>query len=327
MPEVNGAAIFPPEKKTWTLGKSVWVAAAVTVLICTLWYLFFPSSFPHLGSKEASGSVILFLEDTVTDAQGIPYAGTVLYEPTSEKFSYIATGDPGQVTPVGPGAFSSGTYFLAMRTTPDSNEFVLYDYATLSPVRVIQSLESGRSIAWAIWSPDGKTFAYSPGGALLPPLTVESADSATDMTWFLAPYPLGFSPDGSKIMVRGEQGLSIMSAADGSLTQVSGISAVGLQTKIVFAPSGNSLAIVSDTGAEWYIIDWEAATLSHAGTVPFASNTADIIFTPDDSLLVWKKGGGRALTYSYEPGKGVKKEAVLKLPLPEGARILHVVSW
>src|SRR5690348_5914767 len=157
MPEFEGSTIVPQEKKR-NLWKTVLIAFVAALVICALWY--WTSHFSSLDTKSATGSFVLSLNETITDAQGIPYSGTVQYDSASHTYSYIATEDASLVTPVGPGAFSSGTHYLAIRLGTDSNEFVVYDYATLSPVRVVRDLPIGEVVTSATWSPNGQTFAY-----------------------------------------------------------------------------------------------------------------------------------------------------------------------
>lgn len=275
-------------------------------------------SFPY--------SLILSLSSTVKDDQGIPYSGTVLYDPKALAYSYIATQDKGLVTPIGPSAFSSGAQYLALRANGDSNDFALYDTETLALARVIKNLPIGATVTSAIWSSDGQTFAYFLTGVPIPALIIDHVNPAITTVSPGADFPIGFSPDGSKILTRGRSVPAIINISDRSHRDVSGIGENTPETKFILSPSKEYLLAISSMSIQWYGVDWDAAALTSLGTVPATSNTTDATFAPDDSLIVKEQGNDMAQEYSYEMGQGVKLHASYKLSLPEGASILHVMS-
>jgi hypothetical protein len=306
----------------------MWVVIAVAVAICALWYALARPDFPHLQTQAATGPFIISLNDTVKDAQGIPYSGTVLYNSVSGAYSYIATQDEGTVAPVSPSAFSSGTYYLAVRTgASTTHELVLYDYQTLSLVRVIKELSLGEAIQSAVWAPDGKTFAYLPAGVPSPELMIDSvvpSASARALGFYI---PVGFSPDGMKLLSRGTSTPLILSAADGTRTQVSGIAPPEPTAWMMTSHSGKYVVIASGKEAQWYAINWDAASFDLLGTVTLTSDTHDMLFAPDDSLIVRQEGSDVAKVYAYDADKGVKLASSIKLQLPKGSHLLHIPVW
>lgn len=326
MPEIEAPAPAP-QKRGWTLVKSMWAVIAVAVAICALWYVLDRPDFSRLQTQAATGSFIISLNDTVKDADGIPYSGTVLYNPASGEYSYISTQDEGTVAPVSPSAFSSGTNYLAVRTgASTTHELVLYDYQTLSPVRVIKELSLGEAIQSAVWSTDGKTFAYLPAGVPSPELMIDSVEPSAPARSLGFYIPVGFSPDGTKLLSRGTSTPLILSAADGSRTQVSGIAPPDLTAWMMTSPSGKYVVIASGKTAQWYAINWDKGSFSLLGTVPLKSEH-DMVFAPDDSLIVREEGSSLAKVYAYRSEEGVTLVSSLKLQLPKGSRLLHIPVW
>lgn len=302
-----------------------WIAAAVAVIVCALWYWIAPSSFPYMGAKDASGSYVLFLSETITDAQGFPYLGAVLYDVASASYSYIATNDEGLITPVGPSAFSADTQYLAIRHGEESNDLVVYDRATLSLVAVVESLAIGETVSATVWAPDGSTFAYAVVGGESPALMTADTEevSPTQSAWFGT--PIGFSPDSSKLLIHATPAPIMVNLADDTGMQTSGIE-VNDETELVLSPSGEYLVAISNGTAEWFAVDWNASAVSSLEKVALKADPTDVLFTSDDTLAVRSEGSDALRTYTYAPETGVESTSV-KLLLPEGSRILRVISW
>jgi hypothetical protein len=277
------------------------------------------------ATETFTAPLILSLPDPVKDENGIPYSGTVLYDPASSTYSYIATEDEGLVTPVAPDAFSSSdTRYLALRAGASSNEFAIYDSSTLAPVRSVKDLAPGQTITTAVWSPSASTFAYLVAGVDSPTMFVEHVDEPVRAESFGFDIPLGFSPDSSKVLVRGTSGVGTLRLSDHAFVPVVGAD-FSEETRLMLSPSGEYVIALSGGALQWYAIDWDMAALNLLGTAPLSSEVVDAVFMPDGSLLVREKGSTTGSLYAYEGEKGIVPSSV-KLSLPAGARILHVGS-
>jgi len=311
----------------------VWLVVALAIIVGVCWYFFGRSTFPLAETKAATGTFIISLTDTTTDAQGIPYRGAVLFDPASGAYSYIATHDKGTVTPVDASSFSSGTNYLAIRTgSSTTNELVLYDYKTLSPERVIRELSLKTTVQSAAWSPDGKIFAYLVAGAGSPTLFVSSVTATAAPKSFGYDIPVGFSPDGTKLLTRGTSVPVILSTTDGVRTQTTGMISLDATVWMMVSPSGKYVVAASGKTAHWYVLDWKTGKFSSLGTIALGADDHNMLFSPDDSLIVARKGSDTARVYSYHPGKGfigkrVVNDSSVRLSLPDGARLLHAASW
>lgn len=323
----QGPAVFPSREKKAKLSIGVWVAAVVAVAVCVLWYLIAPASFPFLGKKEASGSFVITLNQTVTDAQGIPFLGTVLYDAAAKTYAYIATNTNGQVIPISHRAFSNGTAYLAMQYGSESNQVVVFDRGTLAIIEEVQDLPLAETVSSAAWAPDGHTFAYLVEGGETPALMVASLGQEAPVAspWF--GEPLGFSADSRRMLIDVTPNPIIVNLADDAGTITSGMGERDAETELLLSPSGKYLVAVSATSMTWYVVDWDAATLASLGTVSLKGDASDVLFTANDTLVLRAAGTPTLHTYAYTAEKGIKKGKPVKLALPEGARLLSVVSW
>jgi len=309
--------------------RALLVSGIAAVVILILGYILAPARFPHIGRVTVFPDVlILSLDAPIKDSQGLPYSGVVRYEPTRDVYSYIATSDSGTITPIGPGAFSSGTNYLATRMNASSTDLVLYDRATLSPVRVVERLAFNTPVLFAGWSADSSTFGYVTAGDATPTLIVEDADSASRTEVAVPGLPIGLSPDGGKVLVQGTPMLSMVSVADGERTTTTGTAFINSKTRFLLSPSGQFLITLSDTEIAWYAVDWEEGAISSVGKIATGGDIHDAAFLQNDTLLIRDSRSDQIThVYAYQAGKGMVLVDSFGLILPEGAHILQVVSW
>lgn len=271
--------------------------------------------------------LILLLAEPIKDKEGIPYSGTVLYNPVTQTFSYIATDEEGQVAPIGSGSFSLYGTYLAMRSGSSTSDFILYDSSTLSPRQFIRSFETGAQVTDAVWSPDGKRFAYLVVDAANSELLIEELNSTTNPVTFGSEEPVGFSPDGTMLLTRGTSTLSVIEVGEDTDMFVleQGIISNDLQPELLLSPSGQYLVAVSSTSTEWFVVDWDRVEFSSAGKIPHTINTEEVVFAPDDSLIMREQGSNIVKVYSYAKDTDKILITNFSLSLPEEGRLLKVL--
>lgn len=310
--------------------KTVIFIIPVTFIVLAILYITHQLATPMLSEETPeqvepfSHAVVLQLTEPVIDKEGLPYTGTVRYNPVSETYSYIAIEDGGVATPIGPEAFSpSSSVYLAMQ----GSDLVLFDSVTLLPVRDIQSFEIGTLPSRVAWSPDGSKIAYLVVGVPIPALMIEDVDSTGEPSSPGADIPLGFSPDGTKILTRGTSTPMLIGLGEDAFTYTltSGVATDDPQTKLILSPSGQYLVSIRETVAEWYEVDWDKASFTSLGTVSLPPDAIDVLFTYDDSLLTRKGGEDTVDIYSYDTNTAEIAGTTFSLSLPDNSHIIHVV--
>lgn len=320
---------FFPRKRVGIL-LLILVVLGIAAFAIYKWTPFFHTSankeHKFVTPQAFTQKLVLSLDAPIKDKEGIPYSGTVLYDPTTEKYSYIATEDKGHVTPLGLSAFSSGSDYLALRAGDSSTDFVVYDRSMLAPVRTVKQVSSGSTVSSIAWSNDGKQFAYvSNEPAAAPQLVVENVDASIPAKKLKPSLPIGFSPDGTKILAQSTPMLSAINLADGSVSQMSGAAFANPDTKFMLSPGGNYLITLSEKQIDLYSVSWDNGTLQLMGQIPLKDSLADAVFSGENELLIRENGSDIMYGYGIQNGQVIFNDTKT-LALPENAHILHVLS-
>jgi hypothetical protein len=272
-----------------------------------------------------SDSLVLSLATTVTDAQGIPYSGVVVFNPLSQTYAQIANTDEGNIISLGISAFTQGNQYLAMRNAASSSDLVVYNKMTLATDRVVTPVASGAIVGTTLWSANADKLGYLMVGTTKAELVVEKADGS-NYTVLPATYPIGFSPDTRKLLVRGSPALLMIDIETKELTPTVGTAFADTEVELAPSRSGAYLVAYSEKQIDWYGVNWETAEIIHRGTIPSQKGFADVLFTPEDTLLVRENDSEIIVVHEYKEGQGLVQKNVFKVPLPEGADILKVIT-
>jgi WD40 repeat protein len=313
----------------------VFIPLVIILLIGLSLYMrvFVPEPQPPLVQKPEPfvHPLILSLGAPVEDSEGIPYSGTVQYNPVTEMYSYIAIEDEGLVTPISPDAFAPRSNYLAMRANDEGIDLLIYDSKTLAPVRTVDNFDFGGIVTHAVWSPDGKRFAYRLVGVERPGLMIESFDEASDSGTPGFDRPIGFSPDGTGLLTRGVNTPVIIDIVDlgkneYKYRETAGVASDNPETVFLLSPSGNLLASISSMEINLYLVDWDSATFGLLSTVNESNDINDALFASDDLLMIHKDDVNEIVTYAYTGSEsGDLQKTVYSLSLPDQARILRVL--
>jgi hypothetical protein len=269
--------------------------------------------------------LILSLDTPVKDKQGIPYVGIVSYNPVDESYSYIATADKGSIIPLGSSAFSPRAQYLAIRSNASSSDLVVYNSDKFAVERVVQNLQRGEMVPFSAWNSTGDEFVYMAVGASnAMELRVENLDENITAKILQPNFPIGFSPDSKKLLLRGTPALAILNIVDGVRTPITGTAFVDSSTKFILSPTGDYIVTVSDTLIEWYKIDWDYNQINSLGRTVITPDVVDVAFATDDTLLVRDNGKEQVRLYTYNVAQGVTLSSVASLPLPADSHILYI---
>lgn len=270
--------------------------------------------------------LILSLSTSVTDAAGIPFSGMVRFDSQTQTYSNIANTDEGIIQPLGSGAFNESGQYLAMRNTASSSDLVIYDPITLATKRVVTSIESGSLVGTALWSQNAEKFAYFLIGTTGANLLVENTDG-TNQTILASNYPIGFSPDASKLLVRGVPELRMIDIATKEIVPTTGTAFVDMESNFELSRSGEYLVAYTEKQIDWYTVDWNTYQIIHQGSIPTSAEFTEVLFTFDNTLVVRTSGSDLMFVYEYKAGEGVVQKSISSVQLPAGADIFKVVTW
>lgn len=184
----------------------------------------------------------------------------------------------GDVIPLAfPNAVAAGnSTILGLRSVADAMQLVQFSLKSLSVLNVIDSPKSKNPIFPAVQSADGSAVAYVASSTLYVSMQGKvSPQSEKGM-------PIGFLPDGSKLLLNTGSAL-VISSLSGTTTPVRG--AISTKTtQFVLSPDGAYLTAFSQNGTiELFAIDWSTDTILSIGFVPF--NKTIGLFGPDNSFL------------------------------------------